>query len=84
MKVYGGGGKQMKVYGLDVGMEHDPSNVDFDEWFASKFSNYMTMDWYTKNALWIYWTRGDDEEGITDNEPSNLEDGNLIEENEIA
>ncbi|GJT55971.1 hypothetical protein Tco_0991025, partial [Tanacetum coccineum] len=37
--------KQMKVYGLDVGMEYDPSNVDFDEWFASKFTfkefNYL-------------------------------------------
>ncbi|GKA18380.1 hypothetical protein Tco_0698295 [Tanacetum coccineum] len=56
----------------------------FDEWLAIKFSNYMTMDWYTKNALWIYWTRGDDEEVITDDELSNLGDGNLIEENEIA
>ncbi|GJS68937.1 hypothetical protein Tco_0683502 [Tanacetum coccineum] len=54
--------KQKKVYELDAGMEYNPSNVDFDEWLASKFSNYMMMDWYTKNALWIYWTIGDDED----------------------
>ncbi|GJS61265.1 hypothetical protein Tco_0656049 [Tanacetum coccineum] len=76
--------KQDEVYGLDPSMEYDPSNVDFVEWWASKFSNYMTMDWYTKNTLWIYWTRRDDEEVITDNELSNLRDDNLIEENEIA
>ncbi|GJZ54120.1 zinc knuckle CX2CX4HX4C containing protein [Tanacetum coccineum] len=76
--------KQKEVYGLDTGMKYDPSNVDFDEWLALKFSNYMIMDWYTKNAFWIYWTRGDDKEVITDNEPYNLGDENLIEQNKIA
>ncbi|GJT35429.1 hypothetical protein Tco_0925848 [Tanacetum coccineum] len=76
--------KQNEVYGLDAGMEYGPSNVDFGEWLALKFSNYMKMDWHTKNALWIYQTRGDDEEVITDDELSNYRDGNLIEENEIA
>nr|GEU69258.1 SGNH hydrolase-type esterase domain-containing protein [Tanacetum cinerariifolium] len=76
--------KQKEVYGFDEGMEYDPSNVDLDKWLASRFSNYMTMYWYTKNALWIYWVRGDDEEVITDDELSNLRDGNLIEENKIA
>nr|GEX95158.1 SGNH hydrolase-type esterase domain-containing protein [Tanacetum cinerariifolium] len=76
--------KQKELYALDASMEYDPSYVDFDKWLASKFSNYMTMDWYTKNELWIYWTRGDDKEVITDDEPSNLRDENLIEENEIA
>ncbi|GKD86042.1 hypothetical protein Tco_1357196 [Tanacetum coccineum] len=42
------------------------------------------MDQYTKNALWCYWRRGDDEEVITDNELSNPRDDNSIEENEIA
>nr|GEY74704.1 putative reverse transcriptase domain-containing protein [Tanacetum cinerariifolium] len=37
--------KQKEVYGLDAGMEYDLSNVDFDEWLASKFSNYMMIDW---------------------------------------
>ncbi|GJY58643.1 hypothetical protein Tco_0458535 [Tanacetum coccineum] len=75
--------RNKEVYGLDAGIEYDPSNVDFGEWLASKFSNHMTMDWYTKNALWIYLTRGDDKEVITDDELSNLGDGNLIEEIEI-
>ncbi|GKE00752.1 hypothetical protein Tco_1388735, partial [Tanacetum coccineum] len=76
--------KQTEVYGLDAGMEYDPSNVDFSEWLASKFSNHKTMDWYTKNTLYIYWTRGDDEEMITDDELSNPEDGNLIEKTKDA
>ncbi|GJT24242.1 hypothetical protein Tco_0894179 [Tanacetum coccineum] len=76
--------KQKEVYGLDANMEYDPSNVYFDEWLALKFSNYMTIDWYMKNALWIYCIRGDDEEVITNDELSNLGDGNLIEETKIA
>ncbi|GJW21811.1 hypothetical protein Tco_0032433 [Tanacetum coccineum] len=76
--------KQKEVYGLEAGMEYGPSSVDFNEWLASKFSNYMTMDWYTKNALWIYWTKGDDEEVIKDDKLSNFRDGKLIKENEIA
>ncbi|GJW95976.1 hypothetical protein Tco_0175648 [Tanacetum coccineum] len=42
------------------------------------------MDRYTKNALWYYWRRGDDEEVITDVENSNPKDDDMIEENEIA
>ncbi|GJS25196.1 hypothetical protein Tco_0453828 [Tanacetum coccineum] len=76
--------KQKEVYRLDADMEYDPSNVDFGEWLASKFNNHETMDWYTKNALWIFWTRGDNEEVKTNDELSNPEKGNLIEEAEIA
>ncbi|GJR18208.1 hypothetical protein Tco_0966735 [Tanacetum coccineum] len=42
------------------------------------------MDEYTKNALWAYWRRGDDEEVIADNEISNTTDDTLVDENEIA
>ncbi|GKE48512.1 hypothetical protein Tco_1479770 [Tanacetum coccineum] len=35
------------------------------------------MDWYTKNALWLYWKRGDDEEIFTYDEFSDLEEENL-------
>ncbi|GKE40549.1 hypothetical protein Tco_1463954 [Tanacetum coccineum] len=42
------------------------------------------MDWYAKNALWIYWTTGDDEEVITDDELLCPGDGNLIEETKVA
>nr|GEX99832.1 hypothetical protein [Tanacetum cinerariifolium] len=76
--------KQKEVYGLDAYMEYDPSNVDFSEWLTLKLSNHKTMDWYTKNALWIYWTRGDDEEVITDDELLNPRYGTLIEEIEIT
>ncbi|GJX18277.1 hypothetical protein Tco_0219109 [Tanacetum coccineum] len=42
------------------------------------------MDWYTKNALWLYWKRGDDEEVLTYDEFSDLEEENLSKDNEIA
>ncbi|GJR02688.1 hypothetical protein Tco_0525672 [Tanacetum coccineum] len=42
------------------------------------------MDRYTKNALWLYWIRGDDEEVLTGDEFSDLEEENLREGNEIA
>nr|GEX02573.1 putative reverse transcriptase domain-containing protein [Tanacetum cinerariifolium] len=42
------------------------------------------MDEYTKNALWDYCRRGDDEEVLTYKELSNPRDDNLIEENKIA
>ncbi|GJS35374.1 hypothetical protein Tco_0533756 [Tanacetum coccineum] len=67
---------------LDTYVEHDPTNIDFVEWLPSKFSKHIMMDRYTKNALWIYWKRGDDEEVLTDNELSNPEEKN--EEDEIA
>nr|GEV34673.1 reverse transcriptase domain-containing protein [Tanacetum cinerariifolium] len=51
---------------------------------ASKFNNHMPMDWYTKNALWLYWKRGDDEEVLTCNELSDLEEENLREDTEIT
>ncbi|GJY28638.1 hypothetical protein Tco_0404405 [Tanacetum coccineum] len=44
----------------------------------------MTMDQYTKNALWIYWTGGDDEVKLTDEESSDPSDEYLIDENEVA
>ncbi|GJY05077.1 hypothetical protein Tco_0371017 [Tanacetum coccineum] len=42
------------------------------------------MDWYMKNALCIYWTRGDDEEVLTGEELLDLEEENIVEENEIT
>ncbi|GJY08811.1 hypothetical protein Tco_0375865 [Tanacetum coccineum] len=52
--------KQWVTYGIDADIEYDPSNVEFAKWLASKFYNHKKMDQYTKNALWIYRTRGDD------------------------
>ncbi|GKC78454.1 hypothetical protein Tco_1129228 [Tanacetum coccineum] len=66
--------KRKEVYGLDANMEYDPSNDDLAEWLALKFCNHITIDWYTKNALWIYWTRGDDEVVLTKDELSDLKE----------
>nr|GEZ21140.1 SGNH hydrolase-type esterase domain-containing protein [Tanacetum cinerariifolium] len=53
--------EQRMAHRSDDGLEYNPSNVEFTKWLASKFHNHRTMDWYTKNALWIYWARGDGE-----------------------
>ncbi|GKF26849.1 hypothetical protein Tco_0082743 [Tanacetum coccineum] len=45
---------------------------------------YKTMNGYTKNALWNYWKKGDDQEVMTNEELSDSEDGNLNEEEIIA
>ncbi|GKA07308.1 hypothetical protein Tco_0686532 [Tanacetum coccineum] len=76
--------KQWMTHGIDADMEYDPSNDDFVDWIASKFSNHSNMDWYTKNALWMYWTRGDDEEVLTDKEISDLEETHVNEDDEVA
>nr|GEU28932.1 zf-BED domain-containing protein [Tanacetum cinerariifolium] len=62
--------RRLEVYRLYTDMECDSFNVDFAELLASKFSNHMTMDWYTKNALWLYCTRV----------VQGLEDGDLKDE----
>ena len=51
-------------------INYDPNNVDFLGWLASKFNNHKTMDRATKNVLWIYWIRGEDEEVECNNESS--------------
>ncbi|GKC89526.1 hypothetical protein Tco_1150175 [Tanacetum coccineum] len=47
--------RELEVKGIDMDVECDPTNIEFAIWLASKFSNHVTMDWYTQNALWIYW-----------------------------
>nr|GEY87774.1 retrovirus-related Pol polyprotein from transposon TNT 1-94 [Tanacetum cinerariifolium] len=76
--------KQWVTRGIDADMEYDPYDVEFAEWLASKFYNHKTMDRYTKNALWIYRTRGDDEVEIDDEEFSDPDDKNLIDKEEVA
>nr|GEX45361.1 SGNH hydrolase-type esterase domain-containing protein [Tanacetum cinerariifolium] len=49
--------RQRDTYARDVDMEYDPSNLVFAKWLALKFFNHLDIDWYTKNALWIYWAR---------------------------
>ncbi|GJZ97635.1 hypothetical protein Tco_0670088 [Tanacetum coccineum] len=68
------------THGSGDDMEYDPSNVEFTEWLASKFYNHKTMDHYMKNALWIYWARGDDEVELTDEESSYSDDEDEVAE----
>ena len=49
-------------------VNYDPDDEDISDWLASKFNNHKTMDSATKNALWIYWMRGEDKEVLTDEE----------------
>ncbi|GJY03970.1 hypothetical protein Tco_0369910 [Tanacetum coccineum] len=73
--------KQQMTHESSDDMEYDLSNAEFTEWLASKFYNHKTMDHYTKNALWIYWARGDDEVELTDEESSNSDDEDEVEFN---
>ena len=49
-------------------VNYDPDDEHFSDWLASKFNNHKTMDRATKNALWIYWMRWEDEEVLTNEE----------------
>ncbi|GKC75754.1 hypothetical protein Tco_1126528, partial [Tanacetum coccineum] len=68
----------------DDDMGYDPSDVAFIEWLRSKFFNYKTMDHYTMKALWVYWIRGDDEVGLTDEESSDSNNEDEVAENIIG
>ncbi|GKE38573.1 hypothetical protein Tco_1461978 [Tanacetum coccineum] len=68
------------THGSDVDMEYGPSNVEFTEWLALKFYNHKTMDQYTKSALWICWTRDDDEVELTNKESSDSDDEDEVSE----
>ncbi|GJS18156.1 hypothetical protein Tco_0412628 [Tanacetum coccineum] len=76
--------RQRETYAREVDMEYNLSNLVFAEWLASKFYNHLEMDWYTKNALWVYWMRGDDEVVISNEEVSDLNNKNNHEEHEIV
>nr|GEW23395.1 hypothetical protein [Tanacetum cinerariifolium] len=60
--------EQQISHKADDDMEYDPSDVEFTKWLALKIFNYKMMDHYTKNALWIYWVRGNDEVKLTNEE----------------
>ncbi|GJU61799.1 hypothetical protein Tco_1243634 [Tanacetum coccineum] len=72
--------EQQMTHGSDNNMEYDPTNVEFTEWLASKFYNHKTIDHYTKNELWIYWTRGGNEVELTDEESSDSDDEDEVAE----
>ncbi|GKD38503.1 hypothetical protein Tco_1258710 [Tanacetum coccineum] len=62
----------------------DPTNPKFENWLASKFVNYKTMDIFTKGALWDYWKLGSDEIEPTNDETSDLEETDHDDEQEIG
>ncbi|GJS04567.1 hypothetical protein Tco_0321075 [Tanacetum coccineum] len=70
--------EQRMTHGSDDDMEYASFNVEFTEWLASKIYNHITMDQYTKNALWIYWARGDDEVQLTNEESSDFDNKNEV------
>nr|GEY75348.1 hypothetical protein [Tanacetum cinerariifolium] len=60
-------------------------DVTVKQWLDLIYGDHKkTIDRYTKNALWIYWTRGDDEVEHTDEEFSDHDDENLIDKDEVA
>ncbi|GJX00061.1 hypothetical protein Tco_0183974 [Tanacetum coccineum] len=61
----------------------DPTNLKFENRLASKFMNYKTMDIFTKGALLDYWKLGSDEIEPTNEEPSDLEETDHDDEQEI-
>ncbi|GKD00215.1 hypothetical protein Tco_1170489 [Tanacetum coccineum] len=60
--------RKRDVYERDHDIEYDPSNKVFAKWLASKICNHLDMDWHTRNALWVYWMWGNDEEVLIDDE----------------
>ncbi|GJZ64554.1 hypothetical protein Tco_0620975 [Tanacetum coccineum] len=76
--------RRLEGRGINTDMECDPTNEEFPKWLATKFINRKTMNWYTKNALCLYWKRGDDEVILTYDEFFDLEEESLHEDTEIA
>ncbi|GJU82009.1 hypothetical protein Tco_1284374 [Tanacetum coccineum] len=58
----------------------DPTNPKFENWLASKFIYYKTMDIFTKGALWDYWKLGSDEIEPKNEETFDLEETNHDDE----
>nr|GEU63558.1 C2 calcium/lipid-binding domain, CaLB [Tanacetum cinerariifolium] len=63
--------RKRHTYAKELDLDYNPSNMEFTEWLATKFYNHEKMDWYTKNGLWVYLLRGDDEVELNDEEISN-------------
>ncbi|GKB89784.1 hypothetical protein Tco_0962056 [Tanacetum coccineum] len=62
----------------------DPTNPKFENWLASKFVYYKTMDIFTKGAFGDYWKLGSDEIKPTNEETFDLEETNHDDEQEIG
>nr|GEU70001.1 ribonuclease H-like domain-containing protein [Tanacetum cinerariifolium] len=62
----------------------DPSNSTFEKWLASKFTNHMIMDPFTKKVLWDFWIKSNDQRGVADEEFYDDEEANNDDEQETA
>nr|GEV07125.1 hypothetical protein [Tanacetum cinerariifolium] len=62
----------------------DPTNPNFENWLASKFVYYKTMDIFTKGALSDYWNLGSDETEPTNEETFDLEEADNDDKQEIG
>ncbi|PWA35831.1 hypothetical protein CTI12_AA604670 [Artemisia annua] len=67
--------KKKMIGSTSFDVNFDPNDADYSDWLASKFNNHKTMDRATKNVLWVYWMRGEDEEVETNNDSSQRGEG---------
>nr|GEV46808.1 hypothetical protein [Tanacetum cinerariifolium] len=75
---------EVKIPKLSYFLSVEQQINDLDYGDLDIYKGKCVMMNYTKSALWIYWTRSDDEEVITNDELLNPKDGDLVEEAEIA
>ncbi|GJX79368.1 hypothetical protein Tco_0327517 [Tanacetum coccineum] len=64
--------------------KRDLTDTMFEEWLTSKFANHMMMDPFTKKVLWDFWKKSNNQEGVIDEEFSELEKANNDDEQEIG
>ncbi|GKE13230.1 hypothetical protein Tco_1416781, partial [Tanacetum coccineum] len=74
----------MKTKAYEDEVSWDQTNNEFENWLASKFETYVTMDHDTMYALWKYWRIEGNEKVKNDNEPCVDKEEGSDEENEIA
>nr|GEV51383.1 hypothetical protein [Tanacetum cinerariifolium] len=62
----------------------DPSKSTIEKWLASKFAIHMIMDPFSKKVFWDLWIKSNDQEGVVDEEFSDIEEANNDDEQETA
>ncbi|GJZ12036.1 hypothetical protein Tco_0546795 [Tanacetum coccineum] len=65
-------------------VKKDPTDIAFEEWLVSKFSNHMMIDTFTKNVLRDFWKKNDDHGRVIDDGSSNLKKTDNDNEREIG
>nr|GEV51382.1 hypothetical protein [Tanacetum cinerariifolium] len=62
----------------------DSSKSTIEKWLASKFTIHMIMDPFSKKVFWDLRIKGNDQEGVVDEEFSDIEEANNDDEQETA